>query len=159
MSDNTSLYTSGNVANVTIPANNNTSLYNGTGNAIPYSDDINVQGNITAGGYISAVGGLYTDGQISAAGNIITDGYFIGSFAGNIAGNLVVPGSNTAVLYNANGIAGASNGLKFDYAGNVLSSAGNIVAAGNISATYYAGHGRNLTGIVSSYGNSNVVTL
>jgi hypothetical protein len=67
-------------------------------------------GNISATGNIKG-GNLNTGGQISATGNINTSGYFIGTFAGNIAGNLTVPGSNTQVLFNNAGNAGAAAGL------------------------------------------------
>ena len=81
-----------------------------------------------------AVSSLTTPNTISAAGNITTSGYFIGTFLGNVVGNLVVPGSNTQVLYNNNGNAGASTALTFDTNGNVLTVFGNIRAQSNIAA-------------------------
>jgi len=46
----------------------------------------------------------------------------------------------------------------FDLGGN-LTVAGNISATGNISGGYFYGNGSQLTGLPSSYGNANVVTL
>jgi hypothetical protein len=85
--------------------------------------------------------------------NTITANVFYGTFQGNISGNLTVPGSNTQVLYNQNGNAGASSAFTFDYASNVLT------LVGNVSANYYLGNGRFLTGLVTTdqlYSNANV---
>lgn len=75
------------------------------------------------------------------------------------------PGNNTG-LYGINDINintpyGNANVESFlatgsDTGGNVV---GNIVASGNITATYYFGDGSNLTGVGSTYGNANVVAL
>jgi H+/gluconate symporter-like permease len=86
----------------TIPANNNTGLYN-TANATPPSI-----GNTTYVNNLQASGNILANGYISATGNITTAGYFVGNFAGNVTGNLTVPGSNTQVIYNNNGNAGAA---------------------------------------------------
>ena len=80
-------------------------------------------------GSVSATGNINTSDQISATGNITTAGYFIGTFQGNISGNLTVPGSNTDVLFNSNGNAGASNNFTFDSSTNRLSVTGNVAAA------------------------------
>ena len=93
---------------------------------------VDVTGNVTAnngmftnivntasftGGSVSVTGNvrggnLTTAGEISATANIYTSGYFVGLFAGSITGNLAVPGSNTQVLFNNSGNAGASTGQK-----------------------------------------------
>jgi filamentous hemagglutinin len=72
-----------------------------------------------------------TGGLISAAGNI-TAPNFIGNVVGNITGNLVVPGSNTQVLFNDSGLANASTAMTFNKTSNVFTISGNIVG-GNIS--------------------------
>jgi len=144
-------------------------------------------GNINTGGVVSATGNvsggnLRTGGQISATGNVTTDGYFIGIFAGSITGNLTVPGSNTQVLFNNSGNAGASAGFTFDSATNAavvtgtISSTGNVIAgnlttgaqvsaAGNITTgpgSYFLGDGGLLSNITVAAGsqivngNSNV---
>jgi len=105
--------------------------------------------NMTATGNVHA-GNIKTVGIVSATGNITTDGYFIGNFVGNISGNLVVPGSNTQVLYNDNGNAGASAGLIFNSASNILS------VTGNVYGNYFLGNGSQLTGLPVTYGNANV---
>ena len=125
------------------------------------TDGANTIGNISATGNISG-GNLRTAGQVSATGNITTAGYFLGTFAGNISGNLTVPGSNTQVLYNNSGNAGASAGFTFNSASNVVTVTGNI-AGGNLSTAvnvirnYILGYGSQLTGLPATYGNANVV--
>ena len=130
---------------------------------------INIAGNIQTASNVLA------SGIMSATGNIITDEYFVGNFVGNITGNLTVPGSNTQVLFNANGNAGAAAGFTYNSGSNtmtvlgVVSSQGNVIggnvttagivsASGNVTGSYIFGNGSQLTGIAaSSYGNANVV--
>jgi hypothetical protein len=68
---------------------------------------------------------LDIQGKVNATGNI-TAAYFLGNVIGNISGNLVVPGTNTAVLFNNEGNAGASDALKFDHSANVLTLTGDF---------------------------------
>ena len=88
---------------------------------------------------------------------------FIGDFQGNITGNIVVPGSNTQVLYNLNGNVGADIGFTYNSStqtaniGNTV-HAGNLVATGNVSGTYVLGNGAFLTGI-SGGGNAGVSSI
>jgi len=119
------------------------------------SNTISTTGNVTGGN-------MLTGGIISATGNIVTQGYFIGTFLGNIVGNLIVPGANTQVLYNNNGNADASAGFTFDSAANLVTvagniSGGNITTAGNVTGNYILGNGSQLTGLPANYGNANVV--
>jgi hypothetical protein len=126
----------------------------------------NSQPNITSVGILSSLsvtgnitpGNLATSGTITATGNISTAGYFIGNFQGNVSGNLTVPGSNTQVLYNNSGNAGASAGLTFDAASNALVSTGTITgsnfltggyvsAAGHIIGEHFIGSGNTLSNI------------
>ena len=121
--------------------------------------------NANVADYLPTYSGNITAATISTTGNITTAGFFLGTFVGNISGNLVVPGANTQVLYNNNGNAGASPGLTFDSASNVLASTGNISTNGNIiSLSVYTssvvsatgnvrGGNLNTTGIVSATGN------
>jgi len=95
------------------------------------------QSNITSVGTLT---GLTSNGNITAP-------FFIGNVVGNISGNIVVPGSNTAILFNQNGSAGASDALTFNYSSNVLTANGNIVA------NYYSGNGSQLTGITATSAN------
>jgi len=136
-------------------------------------------GNANVAAYLPTNTSNIGANTISATGNIVTNGFFIGNFAGNISGNLIVPGSNTQVLYNQNGNAGASANFTFDYATNALSvngtasvngdvtgdnfyttgvitATGNITSAGNVAANYFVGNGAALTGLPATYGNANV---
>jgi hypothetical protein len=93
-------------------------------------------------GPITSTANITTTGNITATGNV-TAAYFIGNVFGNTIGNFVVPGSNTTVIYNDNGSAGASENFKFDYGSNDLFVQGNIHAInftgffdGNAAAAY-----------------------
>ena len=129
----------------------------------------NAQPNITSVGTLSSLsvignvtpGNITTSGTITATGNISTAGYFIGNFQGNVSGNLTVPGSNTQVLYNNSGNAGASAGLTFDAASNSLISTGTITgsnfltggyvsAAGHIIGDHFIGSGNTLSNITGA---------
>jgi hypothetical protein len=135
----------------------------------------NAQPNITSVGALTSLtvtantntGNLITAGIISATGNISTAGYFLGNFQGNISGNLTVPGSNTQILYNDNGNAGASAGFTFNSGTNAVISTGTITgsnfltggfvsAAGNIIGNYYIGNGATLSNITGSNVTGNV---
>ena len=78
------------------------------------------------------------------------------SYAWNFdtAGNLSFPGSITTDNTDLTLSVGISDWV-FDETG-VLTAPGEIETVGNISAGYFLGNGSQLTGIVSSYGNSNV---
>ena len=108
-------------------------------------------GNLLTNGTVSAQGNITTQGVVSATGDIITSGLFIGNFAGNITGNLVVPGSNTQVLFNLNGNADAVGGMTYNKDSNTftvlgtISSQGNIIG-GNISTSGKASIVGNITG-------------
>ena len=68
-------------------------------------------------------------GGITATGNI-TAPNFIGNVTGNISGNIVVPGSNTDVIFNNEGNAGASNSFQFNTTSNTLTVTGNATITG-----------------------------
>jgi len=92
---------------------------------IPPINVIDANGNITAenatfGGNVAINGnGIFT-------GNIYAD-TFNGTFNGNISGNLVVPGSNTWVLFNDNGNAGSSGSFTFDSSAEVATITGELI--------------------------------
>jgi hypothetical protein len=96
------------------------------------------QANITSLGTLT---GLTSTGNITAP-------FFIGNVVGNISGNIVVPGSNQAVLFNNQGNAGASDAFKFNQSSNVVTVLGNVVA------NYYIGNGSQLTGITATDANT-----
>jgi hypothetical protein len=122
------------------------------------TETLTAAGNITANSSISAQGNILTQGRISALGNIVTEGFFIGSFQGNVTGNLTVPGSNTQVIFNGDGNAAAAAGFTYNSdsntvgvlgvvsaQGNVI--AGNVVTAGRVSANSFTGNGAGLTSL------------
>ena len=125
-----------------------------------------VSGNLITGGLISATGNvkggnLLTTGAVSATGNVTTAGYFVGTFLGNISGNLTVPGSNTQVLFNNNGNAGASAGFVFVNSNSAVTVSGNVTAGnfvtsglisagGNVTGLYFVGSGSTLTSITGA---------
>lgn len=139
-------------ANFTFDTTANLLVVNATANIanINITGDANVQGNITGGN-------LLTNGNVSAAGNV-TGNYFFGTFVGNISGNLSAPGSNTQVIYNNNGNAGASSGFTFDQTSNAIVVAGNITSAninisgGNISSANVI-FGNTVSAVGNSYAN------
>ena len=134
----------------TIQPNNNTSLYNSTGNAVPTTgnldaNNINASGNVTVGGYIIA------NGSITTTSNFV--GNLVGNVTGNVTGNIVLSGGNTQIIYNNNGVTGSSPAFTFNQASNVVS------ATGNVTANYFLGNGSQLTGLPATYGNANVEAL
>ena len=130
----------------TIPANNNTGLYNTTGNAVPTDGNISTN-NITASGNVTV------GGYIVANGSITTNANFVGNLVGNVTGNITLGGGNREVIYNNSGVTGSSPNFTFNSTTNVLD------VNGNIDATYFIGNGSQLTGLPASYGNANVVSL
>lgn len=105
------------------------------------ADPFNSKGGYTVG--IPPIPIIDSNGNLSVpyatAGNItvtgdqvvsgsVTSNLFIGTFQGNITGNLVVPGQNTYVLYNENGVAGANQYLTFDYTDKILTVKGDLIA-------------------------------
>jgi len=92
---------------------------------IPPYTVVDANGNISAN---KANIGNITANVITANGNI-TAHYFLGNVVGNISGNIVVPGTNTSVLFNNDGNAGASDAFQFDYTTNVVTVSGNIAVS------------------------------
>jgi hypothetical protein len=108
----------------------------------------NAQPNITSVGTLTSVsvsgnvqgGNLRTTGVVSALGGIVSSGEIYSATAvtgGNVSG---------ATLFATGNVTG----------GNILTN-GIVSAAGNVTGNYYIGNGSLLTGIISSYGNANVV--
>jgi len=94
-----------------------------------------------------AANSITTTSTISSTGNV-TAPFFLGNVIGNISGNIVVPGTNTSVLYNDDGSAGSSDAFQFDEVSNVLTLTGNFRVQ-NIS---------NANLITSNYFNGTLVT-
>jgi hypothetical protein len=143
--------------NIASPGNNIVVTVGNTQSATFFTTGMSLPGNVSAAN-VNA-NRIYANAGISSTGNITTAGYFIGTFQGNVSGNIVVPGSNTQVLYNNNGNAGASTAFTFNTGSNLLTVSGNVTATGNVSGNYFVGNGYYLTGITSgnsNYSNSNV---
>jgi hypothetical protein len=157
------------IVNGTLSTTGNSNVGNlGTGGLITSSGNI-TGGNLITAGLVSATGnGIFgnisTGGTITSTGNV-TAPYFLGNVVGNISGNLVVPGTNTSVLFNQEGNAGASDALKFNYSSNALlitgtasvtgnANVGNLGTAGLITATGNVTAGNLVTGgVLSATGN------
>jgi len=145
-------------SNATTNSRNYTTLYSastgsvnpGTGYGNANVASFLAEGSDTGG---NSIGNITAAGIISAQGNIQTDAYFIGTFIGNISGNVAAAGANTQVQYNNSGGLGASAAFTFNQVSNVL----NI--GGNVSANYYTGNGSQLTGLPATYGNANVAAF
>ena len=89
--------------------------------------------------------GAYVTGVVSATGDI-TAPNFIGNVIGNISGNITVPGSDTQVIFNDNGLAGATSGFTFDKTSNL------VTVSGTVSAVGFVGNGAALANVMSDRG-------
>ncbi|CAB4166420.1 hypothetical protein UFOVP849_33 [uncultured Caudovirales phage] len=101
-------------------------------------------------------GGNLSIGNDAVISNDLTVGGTIyGTFAGNISGNLVVPGSNTQVIFNKSGNAGASANFTFNEATNIMTvngtaNVGTLNATGNVTGGNIAGNGAGLSAITGA---------
>ena len=126
------------------PLGANLDIFAGTGSYVNLitSNESSYMGVGGAGGYVVTAGGTWnfnTNGNLTAPGNV--------SAVGNITGgNLITAGSGGNITMTGGNITGA---------GNI--AAGNVSTTGNVTGNYILGNGSQLTGIVSSYGNANVV--
>jgi len=91
--------------------------------------------------------------QVGTLSNLIVSGNvnasnFIGNVIGNISGNIQVPGVDSAIIYNDNGLANASPNFTFNDDFNVMTVNGNITAnnvtannvtANNVTANLFTG--------------------
>jgi len=110
-----------NNANVTANVNSGNINVSGTAQVVGNVDAGNINATTLAGD------------EVTATGNMTAD-YFIGNFiVGNIIGNISAPGSNTQVIFNDQGNAGASANFTFNTSINILT------VTGNITSTYYTG--------------------
>jgi hypothetical protein len=109
----------------------------------------NLGGNLNAGNF-----------EIFNAGNIQTNGIYTGNggFISNISGSNV--NGPVAVATTASTVSGNAQ-ANITSVGTLtsLSVSGNITSSGNVSGNFILGNGSQLTGLASTYGNANVVTL
>jgi len=119
----------------------------GTSNVrIPAANaNVYVSVNDTSNVAIFANTGAYVTGVVSATGDI-TAPNFIGNVIGNISGNITVPGSDTQVIFNDNGLAGATSGFTFDKTSNL------VTVSGTVSAVGFVGNGAALANVMSDRG-------
>lgn len=108
---------------------------------LPAGDNLNLfNSNISSVVDIYAVGNIYAN-----------------NFIGNISGNITVPGANTQLLFNNNGLAGASANLTFNGAtltvtGNLQSNNANLgnIARANTFIGNFSGNGALLTNLTAA---------
>jgi hypothetical protein len=95
-----------------------------------------VGGNVNTVGRVNAQGNILAQGIISATGNIITASNFIGTFFGNLTGNIsgLSSAKTTQVLFNSAGNVDSAGGLTYNSGSNVLSVLGTVSAQANVIA-------------------------
>ena len=93
---------------------------------IPPVTVIDSNGNITGNNIVSNTIIVTTSANIG--GTLTVNSILANSIAGNITANIVVPGSNTQVIYNNNGQAGADAAFTFNSATKLVSINGDLVA-------------------------------
>ena len=94
---------------------------------VPLFDE---NGNLTVPS--ATIGGVEVTGDAIFVSNV-TANLFIGTFQGNISGNIVVPGLDQQVLYNTNGQAGANEDFTFDYANTKTVTVANDFVANSVT--------------------------
>lgn len=92
---------------------------------IPPIPIIDANGNLTVPQ--ANIGNVYIAGDQVVSGTI-TSNLFIGQFQGNISGNLVVPGLDQWLVYNADGIAGTNQYYTYDYTNRIVTLQGEFIA-------------------------------
>lgn len=127
------------------------------------TSDANSTGEIDAGMIVMVTEGLvYADTQWKLiTDNPIAIGTTALTFTQNYSANSISGGtSNVTVYSNANvtiSSAGTPNVVVISSTGEYVT--GLVSATGNITGNYILGNGSQLSGLSSTYGNSNVVTL
>jgi len=93
---------------------------------IPPIPIIDANGNLTVNQ--ANIGNVTISGDQVVTGNIVAN-TFIGSFSGNISGNLITPGLDGWVLFNESGAASSSSEFTFNPTGALLTVTGRIEAS------------------------------
>jgi len=108
-------------------------------------------------GALTVAGGAGIGGNLHVAGNV-----YANSIVGNISGNIVIPGSNTDVVFNDNGNANSTGGFTFNKTTNAVSIAGNLTSAnanlGNLLTANYGNFAQNVTVTGNIAGNNANIT-
>jgi hypothetical protein len=134
--------TNGSTSSVSTTGTVQGSLVSATGNV--QAGNLRTAGVVSATGTING-GNLSTTGVVTAVGNVVGANFSSNGLitaVGNISGS---------TLSAAAGITAVGN-----ISGSTLSAAAGITAVGNISGSYILGNGSLLTGLPSTYDNSNV---
>lgn len=92
---------------------------------IPPISVIDASGNVTATNV--TVSNALTANTATFSGNIVADN-FVGTLQGNVSGNIVIPGANSGVVYNSNGLANSDTRFQFDSVNNQVLIQGEVVA-------------------------------
>ena len=128
----------------------------------------NITGTISATGNITG-GNILTSGLVSATGNV-SGNYLRAAQDINAGGNVSAvshTGASVSVTGNVTGgnirTVGSVSATGNITGGNIITAGVfnpvSISTSGNITGNYLLGNGRQLTGVISSYGDSNVTTL
>jgi hypothetical protein len=99
---------------------------------IPPVPFIDANGNLTVNE--ATIGNVTITGNQVVTGNIVAN-YFVGSFSGNISGNLTAPGESGWILFNEVGQAAADQNLVYDSANAQLIVTGTVVANSYVVGT------------------------
>ena len=124
-------------SNVVVSANSNVTVA---------ANGINV---LTISGYAGNAANNVSNiaGQLGVSGNV-TAPNFIGNVVGNISGNITIPGSNTGVVFNDDGVANSTLGFTFDKTSNAVTANGNLTVnnanLGNLVTANFADISSNL---------------
>ena len=110
----------------------------------------------------TTTGALTVAGGVGVDGNLYVGGTIHGNISGNITGNIVIPGSNTDVVFNDNGNANSTGGFTFNKTTNAVSIAGNLTSAnanlGNLVTANYGNFAQNVTVTGNIAGNNANIT-
>jgi hypothetical protein len=113
--------------------------------------------NLAVGGNVE-FNDLTVDGNLTVTGNTIQ----IGNITTETKTIQLANAASTANAANGSGVTVGANDniatLLYSSTSNVWTTNIGIVAAGNITGSYFVGNGSLLTGIASPYGNANVAT-
>lgn len=92
---------------------------------IPPITVVDTNGNIIANTLI--VQNAFNGNTASFSGNI-TANNFVGTLQGNVTGNIVIPGANSGVVFNSDGLANSDSRFMFDSVENKVTIEGSLIA-------------------------------
>jgi hypothetical protein len=92
---------------------------------IPPITIVDANGNVVANSLV--VTNNLSANTATFSGNI-TATNFVGTLQGNVTGNIVIPGANSGVVFNSNGLANSDSRFMFDSANNKVTVEGALIA-------------------------------